>query len=78
VFLRHLIDWRIYRYGSLASGHSLEYTFGLQVQPSGKPDPFIGAAKEAVQALCSAALYGSYLVDYLPSREYRVEFLSLD
>ncbi|KAK7469045.1 hypothetical protein VKT23_003539 [Stygiomarasmius scandens] len=50
----------------MASGHSLETTFGLQVQPSGKPDPFIGAATEAVQALRSAGLFGSYLVDYLP------------
>jgi len=52
----------------MASGHSLETTFGLQVQPSEKPDPFIGAATEAVQALRSAGLFGSYLVDYLPIR----------
>ncbi|THU76811.1 cytochrome P450 [Dendrothele bispora CBS 962.96] len=54
----------------MASGHSLEATFGLQVQPSGKADPFIGAATEAIQALRSAGLFGSYLVDYLPFLKY--------
>jgi len=50
----------------MTSGVALETAFGLQVQPSGEPDPFIHAAKQAVEAMAEAGLYGSYLVDYLP------------
>lgn len=55
----------------MESGIVLETTFGLQVQPSGQPDPFIGAAKQAVEAMTAAGLFGSYLVDYLPICESR-------
>ncbi|KAJ7512616.1 cytochrome P450 [Mycena galericulata] len=50
----------------MASGIVLETTFGLQVQPSGQPDPFISAAKQAVEAITETGLFGSYLVDFLP------------
>lgn len=52
----------------MTSGVALETAFGLQVLPSGQPDPFIHAAKQAVEAMAEAGLYGSYLVDYLPFR----------
>lgn len=51
---------------SLASGLSLDMVFGLDVQPSGKPDPFIHAATQAVEGLAAAGLFGTYVVDYLP------------
>ncbi|KAJ7741432.1 cytochrome P450, partial [Mycena maculata] len=54
----------------MASGVALEITFGLQVQPSGQPDPFIAAAKQAVEAMVETGLYGSHLVDFLPILEY--------
>lgn len=54
---------------SMASGIVLETTFGLQVQPSGQPDPFIAAAKQAVEAMTESGLFGTYLVDFLPIRE---------
>ncbi|KAE9408033.1 cytochrome P450 [Gymnopus androsaceus JB14] len=50
----------------LASGLSLDMVFGLDVQPSGKPDPFIHAATQAVEGLAAAGLFGTYVVDYLP------------
>jgi hypothetical protein len=53
----------------LASGIALEISFGLQVQPSGQPDPFIGAATQAVEALTETGLFGTYLVDFLLIRE---------
>ncbi|KAF7316410.1 Cytochrome P450 [Mycena indigotica] len=49
-----------------ATGSSLEATFGIQVNPSGTPDPFIEAAKQVVQSMVEAGIFGSYLVDYLP------------
>lgn len=51
---------------SMASGIVLETTFGMQVQPSGQPDPFISAAEQAVEAMMHAGIFGSYLVDFLP------------
>ncbi|KAL0579349.1 hypothetical protein V5O48_002682 [Marasmius crinis-equi] len=64
----------------LASGLSLELSHGILVQESGKPDPFIGAATEALEGLGAAGLFGSFLVDYLPSRKCRIfiENLGLD
>ncbi|KAJ7064904.1 cytochrome P450 [Mycena amicta] len=53
-----------------AAGSSLEVTFGLQVQPSGNPDPFIGAAKQVVQSMTEAGLFGTYMVDFLPFLKY--------
>jgi hypothetical protein len=47
----------------------LEISFGLQVQPSGQPDPFIGAATQAVEAMTETGIFGTYLVDFLPIRE---------
>ncbi|KAF7360436.1 CUE domain-containing protein [Mycena venus] len=40
------------------------------VQPSGQPDPFIGAAVQAVEALTETGLFGTYLVDFLPILKY--------
>uniref|UniRef100_A0A0W0FRE5 Putative cytochrome P450 n=1 Tax=Moniliophthora roreri TaxID=221103 RepID=A0A0W0FRE5_MONRR len=54
----------------LASGLALESTHGLQVQESGKPDPFIQAATKALEGLAASGLYGSYLVDFFPSLKY--------
>jgi hypothetical protein len=54
----------------MASGLALETSFGLQVQPSGQPDPFIAAATQAVEALTETGLFGTYLVDFLPIREH--------
>ncbi|KAJ6576760.1 cytochrome P450 [Mycena sp. CBHHK59/15] len=54
----------------MASGIVLETTFGLQVQPSGDPDPFIAAAKQAVEAMTETGLFGTYIVDYLPILKY--------
>ncbi|KAJ7185509.1 cytochrome P450 [Mycena filopes] len=54
----------------MASGIALEITFGLQVQPSGQPDPFIAAAKQAVEAMTETGLFGTYLVDFLPILKY--------
>ncbi|KAF8190347.1 cytochrome P450 [Mycena galopus ATCC 62051] len=54
----------------MASGLALEISFGLQVQPSGQPDPFIAAAKQAVEALIETGLFGTYLVDFLPILKY--------
>ncbi|KAJ7167338.1 cytochrome P450 [Mycena crocata] len=54
----------------MASGIVLETTFGLQVQPSGQPDPFIAAAKQAVEAMTESGLFGTYLVDFLPILKY--------
>ncbi|KAJ7126055.1 cytochrome P450 [Mycena epipterygia] len=54
----------------MASGIVLETTFGLQVQPSGQPDPFIAAAKQAVEAMTETGLFGTYLVDFLPVLKY--------
>ncbi|KAJ6495261.1 cytochrome P450 [Mycena sanguinolenta] len=54
----------------MASGLALEISFGLQVQPSGQPDPFIAAATQAVEALTETGLFGTYLVDFLPSLKY--------
>ncbi|KAJ7640875.1 cytochrome P450 [Mycena polygramma] len=50
----------------MASGLALELSFGLQVQRSGQPDPFISAATQAVEALTETGLFGTYLVDFLP------------
>ncbi|KAJ7266905.1 cytochrome P450 [Mycena haematopus] len=50
----------------MASGLALEISFGLQVQPSGQPDPFIAAATQAVEAMTETGLFGTYLVDFLP------------
>ncbi|KAJ7664304.1 cytochrome P450 [Mycena rosella] len=55
---------------NMASGIVLETTFGLQVQPSGQPDPFIAAAKQAVEAMTETGLFGTYLVDFLPVLKY--------
>ncbi|KAJ7485440.1 cytochrome P450 [Mycena latifolia] len=55
---------------NMASGIVLETTFGLQVQPSGQPDPFIAAAKQAVYAMTETGLFGTYLVDFLPVLKY--------
>ncbi|KAF7344542.1 Cytochrome P450 [Mycena sanguinolenta] len=54
----------------MASGLALEISFGLEVQPSGQPDPFIAAATQAVEALTETGLFGTYLVDFLPSLKY--------
>ncbi|KAJ7037884.1 cytochrome P450 [Mycena alexandri] len=54
----------------MASGIALEIIFGLQVQPSGRPDPFIAAAKQAVEAMTETGLFGTYLVDFLPILKY--------
>ncbi|KAJ7792939.1 cytochrome P450 [Mycena olivaceomarginata] len=54
----------------MASGLALETSFGLQVQPSGQPDPFIAAATQAVEALTETGLFGTYLVDFLPILKY--------
>ncbi|KAJ7634757.1 cytochrome P450 [Roridomyces roridus] len=54
----------------MASGLALETTFGLQVQPSGQPDPFIAATKQAVEALTETGLFGTYFVDFLPALKY--------
>lgn len=54
----------------MASGTVLETTFGLKVQPSGQPDPFIGAAKQVIEGMGAAGLFGTYLVDYVPFREF--------
>lgn len=60
---------------SMACGSSLELSYGLQVQPSGQPDPFIGAAKLAVAGLNTTGLFGTYLVDYFPFCMDKVFFL---
>ncbi|TFL04704.1 cytochrome P450 [Pterulicium gracile] len=54
----------------LASAVVLEDVYGLQVKPSGTPDPFIRAATGAVEAMGAAGIYGTYLVDYLPILKY--------
>ncbi|KAJ4490243.1 cytochrome P450 [Lentinula aciculospora] len=54
----------------LASGLSLDLVFGLDVAPSGRSDPFINAAKQAVEGLSATGIFGTYLVDYLPFLKY--------
>nr|GAT46884.1 cytochrome P450 [Mycena chlorophos] len=78
IFLQNLLltpDDFVEHIQHIASGASLEATFGLQVQPSGQPDPFIGAAKVVVQSIVEAGIFGTYLVDFLPWLR-RLQFFS--
>ena len=54
---------------SMASGIVLSDAFGMDVQASGQPDPFIAAAREAVAAISASGIFGAYMVDWLPSRK---------
>jgi cytochrome P450 len=72
-FLKNLLDTPqdfLEHVQHMVSGTVLELTHGLTVQPAGKPDPFIGAAKGALTGLGTAGLFGTYIVDYLPSLRY--------
>lgn len=59
----------------MSSGLALEDVYGLQVQKSGTPDPFISAAVTSIQAMEASAIFGSYFVDYLPILKYAPSWL---
>ncbi|KAF7325866.1 Cytochrome P450 [Mycena kentingensis (nom. inval.)] len=77
IFLRNLLvspEDFVKHIQHLASGSSLDVSFGLQVQPSGQPDPFIGAAKQVVQLITDAGIFGTYIVDFLPFLKWAPSF----